>query len=124
MIKKITISLLMMLPILLVSGCEQKTQTKEQNKTITTKAPVQDELIATGDISDGAKLYRDNIQKACNMSGYALARKKSKQEWITIAKNGELAKTIETICPNIKFKNIWTPDIYEYLYKNAFSIKS
>ena len=83
------------------------------------------ELVDLGKESDGAKLYRENLQKDCNMvSGYAIASKKTKKEWEEIAKNGKIADTIKNICPNIKFDNIWTPDIYEYLHKNAPTSKS
>ncbi len=82
-------------------------------------------FVDLGKESDGAKLYRENLQKDCNMiSGYAIASKKTKKEWEEIAKNGKIADTIKNICPNIKFDNIWTPDIYEYLHKNAPTSKS
>jgi len=88
---------------------EQKIQREQMN------------LVQIGEFSDGAKLYRDELQKDCKMSGYTLARKKSKAQWEEIAKNGKLADTIVSLCPNAKFNNIWTPDIYEYLHKNAVS---
>ena len=81
-------------------------------------------MVQIGEFSDGAKLYNDKLRKDCKMSGYTLARKKSKEEWEEIAKKGKLAETITSFCPNVKFNNIWTPDIYEYLHKNAFSSKS
>ena len=84
----------------------------------------QENLVQIGDFSDGAKLYNDKLREDCKMSGYTLARKKSKEEWEEIAKKGKLAETITSFCPNVKFNNIWTPDIYEYLHKNAFSSKS
>ncbi len=78
------------------------------------------ELIEIGKESDGAKIYREKIQKDCNMaSGYTIASKKTKKEWEEIAKNGKLAEAIKSFCPSVKFNNLWTPDIYEYLHKNA-----
>ncbi len=97
-----------------LNGCEQKTQTKSEEIG----------LIAVGEVTSGAKLYRDEMQKACNMSGYTLAKKKTKDEWKEIAQNGKFSYEIKKLCPNIEFKNIWTPDIYEYLHTNASSTKS
>ena len=99
----------------------QKEKEKEKEKAIQKE---QESLVQTGEFSDGAKLYNDKLRKDCKMSGYTLARKKSKEEWEEIAKKGKLAETITSFCPNVKFNNIWTPDIYEYLHKNAFSSKS
>jgi hypothetical protein len=58
------------------------------------------------------------------MSGYDLAQKKTKQEWEEVAKEGKLAETIEALCPEAEFDNMWTPDIYEYLHKNAMESNS
>ena len=99
----------------------QKTiQAKEEEKL----QKEQESLIDIGEFSDGAKLYRDELQQDCKMSGFSLARKKTKSQWEEIAKNGKLAETIATFCPNVKFNNIWTPDIYEFLHKNAVASKS
>ncbi len=84
----------------------------------------QENLVQIGEFSDGAKLYNDELREDCKMSGYSLARKKTKSQWEEIAKNGKLADTITSFCPNAKFNNIWTPDIYEYLHKNAINSKS
>ncbi len=118
MTKNIIISFLVAL-LFFISGCEQKVQTQEQSKT--TQTEVQEELIETGIISDGEIIYRDKMQKVCNMSGYSLARKNTKSQWKKIAENGKLAQTIKTICPGVKFNNNWTPDIYEFLHKNALN---
>ncbi len=111
-----------------LNGCEQKTQTKSEeiNKTteVTEELTETEELIAAGEVTSGAKLYREEMQKACNMSGYTLAKKKTKDEWKEIAQNGKFSYEIKKLCPNIEFKNIWTPDIYEYLHTNASSTKS
>ena len=129
MIKKIIIFISLSMSLFFLSGCEQKEQikTQEQNKTTKTSTTqdIQDPmLVETGIVTAGAKLYQKEMQKACNMSGYALARKMSKEEWKVVAENGKLAEAIKNICPDIKFKNSWTPDIYEYLQKNAMSSKS
>jgi hypothetical protein len=102
--------------VLSTSGCEQV-------RAVFKKAEenVKAELIAPGEESDGAKLYREKMQKGCSMSGYMLARKRTKAEWELIAKEGKLAETIKALCPTVEFKNIWTPDIYEYLHKNALA---
>lgn len=119
-----------------LNGCEQKNQTEEaaakteaevQVKIQKDKEKVQiqeKDLIKTGEFSDGAKIYREKLQKSCSMSGYTLARKRTKEQWEEIAKNGKLSETIKSICPKSEFKNIWTPDIYEYLHKNAMSENS
>lgn len=103
------------------ANSETVTQAKlEQQKA----KKVQEELIQIGEVSDGAKLYNEELRKGCEMSGYSLARKKTKEQWEEIAKNGKFAETIQSICSKVKFNNIWTPDIYEYLYKNAISSTS
>jgi len=120
MTKNIIISFLVMLSFF-INGCEQKTQTNTQDQNKTTQTEVQEDLIETGIISDGAKIFRDEMQKSCNMSGYTLARKNTKSEWKMIAENGEFAKTIKTICPEVEFNDNWTPDIYEFVHKNALN---
>jgi len=91
-----------------------------QNAKIEAKEKAKAELVDVGKESDGAKIYREKIQKNCNMaSGYTIARKKTKQEWEEVAKNGKLAETIKSFCPSVEFNNLWTPDIYEYLHENA-----
>ena len=133
MFLKLTILSFLSLLILSISGCEQvqnvfKKAEKDAQATVAKdreKAAenVKAELIAPGEESDGAKLYREKMQKGCSMSGYMLARKRTKAEWELIAKEGKLAETLKTLCPTVVFKNIWTPDIYEYLYKNALASK-
>jgi hypothetical protein len=117
--------------VLSTSGCEQVRavfkKAEENAKAnvardrIKAEENVKAELIAPGEESDGAKLYREKMQKGCSMSGYMLARKRTKAEWELIAKEGKLAETIKALCPTVEFKNIWTPDIYEYLHKNALA---
>jgi len=121
--KFIILSFLSLL-LLSISGCEQVQNVFKKAEQNTDRAKAEEtvkaELIAPGEESDGAKLYREKIQKDCaNMSGYMLARKRTKAEWEEIAKKGKLAETIQNLCPSVEFKNIWTPDIYEYLHKNA-----
>lgn len=123
MINKFIIFTILNISLLFFIGCEQKVQTPAETN-VEAKTVVQEELIQTGQFSDGAKLYNEELHKDCKMSGYSLARKKSKEEWEDIAKKGKLAETITSICPQVKFNNNWTPDIYEYLYKNAISSKS
>jgi hypothetical protein len=138
MTKKITIFTLSMVGLLALYGCQQKNETPTEEPIAKTEADVQvkiakekekvqieeKDLIKPGKPSDGATLYRDKLQKGCNMSGYALARKKTKEQWEEIAKNGKLAETIEALCPEAEFDNIWTPDIYEYLHQNAMGSSS
>ena len=126
----------LIITLFFLSGCEQKSQTKEPIAKSEADIKIaiakekekiqlaQKDLIKPGESSDGAKLYRDKLQKACNMSGYSLARKKTKEEWEKVAKEGKLAETIEALCPEAEFDNIWTPDIYEYLHKNAMDSNS
>ena len=105
--------------LLFLGGCEQKVQTQTEAKT-----KVQEELIQVGEFSDGAKLYNDELRKDCKMSGFSLARQKTKAQWEDIAKNGKLADIITRLCPEVEFNNLWTPDIYEFLHKNAPTSKS
>ncbi len=119
MIKKIIIIITITMSLFILTGCEQKVQTQTEAKT-----KVQEELIQTGEFSDGAKLYNDELRKDCKMSGFSLARQKTKEQWEEIAKNGKLADTITSLCPKVEFNNLWTPDIYEYLQKNASSSSS
>ena len=95
------------------ASIQAQTEQKVQNE--------QESLVQAGIVSDGEKLYQDELQKDCKMSGFSLARQKTKEQWEEIAKKGKLADTITSICPEVNFNNIWTPDIYEYLYINAAS---
>ncbi len=121
MINKFIIFTFLSISILFLNGCEQKVQTPTETNTKEAKTKIQEEFIEIGQFSDGAKLYNEELRKDCKISGYSLARKKSKEQWEEIAKNGKFAETIKEICPEVTFNNIWTPDIYEYLYKNAIS---
>jgi hypothetical protein len=104
----------MSIALLFINGCEQKASTQKKETIETT-------FIETGEISDGALLYNQVMKKHCKISGYSLARKKTKQEWKTLAQNGKLAVVIKEICPTIEYNHNWTPDIYEFLYNNAIS---
>ncbi len=128
MIRKIILLLTITLSLFLISGCEKKQEIKieDTNKTTQNEIEIKEdapdpELIEKGVVTGGAALYQKEMQKACNMSGYSLARKMSKEEWKEIAENGKFALTIKKFCPDIEFQNNWTPDIYEYLQKNALS---
>ena len=81
--------------VLSINGCEQvqsvfkKAQESANASVAKDRAKAEEtikaELIAPGEESDGAKLYRENIQKDCsNMSGYMLARKRTKAELIEL----------------------------------------
>ncbi len=131
MIWKIILFTTVSLSLFLMSGCEKKTEIKSEdaNKTATNEIQIKEDapnpaLIEKGVVTGGAALYQKEMQKACNMSGYSLARKMSKEEWKVVAENGKLAETIKKFCPDIEFQNNWTPDIYEYLQKNALSKSS
>jgi len=128
MIKKILFFTIFAISLFFLGTYIQKFNTTSQADIESQKEKAiqkeQESLVQIGEFSDGAKLYNDKLRKDCKMSGYTLARKKSKEEWEEIAKKGKLAETITSFCPNLKFNNIWTPDIYEYLHKNAFSSKS
>ena len=119
MINNLIIFTLINISLLFLTGCEQKVKSQTEAKT-----NPQEELIQIGEFSDGAKLYNDELREDCKMSGFSLARQKTKDQWEKIAKNGKLADTITTLCPKVEFNNLWTPDIYEYLYKNAPDSKS
>ncbi len=129
MIKNSIITAIFTLFLFSISGCDTKSteeikpdiDIKEENRTSKVEIETKEELIETGVISDGAKIYKENIEQFCSMSGYELARKNSKDEWKRLAKNGEIAKTIKVICPGVEFDNNWTPDIYEFLHKNALA---
>jgi hypothetical protein len=132
MLKTITLFTLFTTMLFFLNACQQKPKKEEPAKTeadvqvkiAKDKEIVQKEqkdLVNPGEFNDGAKLYRDKMQASCNMSGYMLARKRSKEQWEDIAKTGKLAATIKELCPSVEFKNIWTPDIYEYLHKNAIA---
>jgi hypothetical protein len=128
MIKKIIFFTFFAISLFFISTYIQKFQKSSQasiqaqNKQKIQKE--QESLIQTGEFSDGAKLYNDELREDCKMSGYTLARKKTKTQWEEIAKKGKLADTITSICPEVDFNNLWTPDIYEYLYKNAIASSS
>ena len=128
MIRKIILLTTITLSLFLISGCEKKAEVeaKDTNKTTQNEIQIKEDtpdptLIEKGAVTGGAALYQKEMQKACNMSGYSLARKMSKEEWKMVAENGKFAETIKKFCPDIEFKNNWTPDIYEYLQKNALS---
>lgn len=115
--------------MILFWGCEQRTDVTQQISSDTNTAEAvpkveeapKEELIAIGEVHDGEALYQKNLQPACKMSGYALARKLSKEDWKEIAEKGKFGDTIESFCPELKFENIWTPDLYEYIQKYALS---
>lgn len=125
----ILILTILTLTLLIFSGCEQKSETKTDHKITTEqqaqKIPeVKEEYVATGAFFVGEQLYREEMQAACKISGYSLARKKSKTEWRALAESGKLAEAIQQICPELKYQNLWTPDIYEYLHRYAMPDKS
>ncbi len=88
------------------SGCEQKTEKSEI-------------LIETGGVVEGDILYDSEMKKACKMSGQEFAQKHSKDEWKSFAQKGKIKEVVQKICPNLAFKNDWTPDLYEFVAKNA-----
>ena len=64
------------------ASIQAQTEQKVQNE--------QESLVQTGIVSDGEKLYQDELQKDCKMSGFSLARQKTKEQWEEIAKKGNL----------------------------------
>lgn len=124
--KNILILTISLLSLLIFSGCEQMMNKEKKSMTsqVEKQPEIKEEYVETGVLAVGAQLYKEQMQQACKMSGYTLARKKSKEEWKSIAESGELAKTIEALCPELKYQNIWTPDIYEYLQRYALPEQS
>jgi hypothetical protein len=102
--------------LLFINGCEQKVQNKTE---VAKEDQERAALIETGAVTDGAILYNKELRNHCKISGYSLARKNSKQQWKILAQNGKLAQEIKKICPSINYNHNWTPDLYEFLHKNA-----
>ena len=93
--------------LFLLSGCEQKVEKKPEV------------FVETGGAVEGDILYDEEMKKACQMSGREFAQKHSKDEWKSFAEKGKIGEAAKKICPDLAFKNDWTPDLYEFVAKNA-----
>ncbi len=107
MIKSLYISLVTGASLLVLSGCGQKAEKKSEV------------FVEIGGVAEGDVLYDSEMKKACQMSGKEFAQKYSKDEWKQFAQKGKIGEAIKRICPNLAFKNDWTPDLYEFVSKNA-----
>ncbi len=105
MIKKKFISITIISSLFILSGCEKKEKPEV--------------FIETGGVAEGDILYDEEMKKDCRMSGKEFAQKYSKDEWRSFAQRGKIGEAAKKICPNLAFKNDWTPDLYEFVSKNA-----
>ena len=107
MTKKIFISIITISLLFISSGCEQKEQKKAEI------------FVEMGGAAEGDILYDEEMKKDCKMSGREFAQKYSKDEWKSFAQRGQIGEVVHKICPNLAFKNDWTPDLYEFVSKHA-----
>ncbi len=107
MIKKTIISVTAVSSLLLFNGCGQKSEKKAEV------------FVETGGVVEGDVLYDLEMKKDCQMSGTEFAQQHSRDEWKQLAQTGKIGEATQKICPNLAFKNDWTPDLYEFVAKNA-----
>ncbi|MCD6258258.1 MAG: cytochrome C [Helicobacteraceae bacterium] len=69
---------------------------------------------ATADVAKGQKLFAKKLKSPCGMTGAAMAGKHTQYEWQVIHEDGELAKEIKTICPNVSDADVKDSYIQHY----------
>ena len=70
---------------------------------------------ANANTEKGQKLFVKKLKKSCGISGAAMAGKHTQGEWEEINDDGEIAKEIKNICPNVKDGAI-KPKYIEHYY--------
>ncbi|MEA3499057.1 MAG: cytochrome C [Campylobacterota bacterium] len=76
--------------------------------------------VASADVTKGQKLFSKKLKKACGITGAKMAGKHTQDEWEEIMENGEMAKEIKTICPDVKkVKEKFIPHYFDFFYEYA-----
>lgn len=74
---------------------------------------------ASADVAKGQKLYMKKMKSACGFSGAKFAAKHTQDEWKEIKGAGKFVEEAEKLCPGVKLKEKFVPDIYDFVYEFA-----
>jgi len=74
---------------------------------------------ASADVKKGQKLYMKKMKATCGFSGAKFAAKHTQDEWKAIQGAGKFAEEAEKLCPGVKLKDKYVPDIYDFAYEFA-----
>ncbi|BAF71643.1 hypothetical protein [Sulfurovum sp. NBC37-1] len=74
---------------------------------------------ASADVNKGKKIYMKKMKAACGFSGAKFATKHTQGEWEKINGAGKFAEEAAKICPGLKLKAKYVPDVYDFAHEYA-----
>jgi len=74
---------------------------------------------ASANASKGKKLYQKKMKAACGFTGAKFAAKHTQSEWEQINGAGKFAEEAAKICPGVKLKAKYIPDVYDFAHEFA-----
>ncbi len=74
---------------------------------------------ASADVAKGQKLFMKKMKSSCGFSGAKFAGKHTQDEWKEIQGAGKFAEEAAKLCPGVKLKDKYVPDIYDFAYEYA-----
>jgi len=74
---------------------------------------------ASADAGKGKKLYQKKMKAACGFSGAKFAAKHTQAEWEKINGAGKFAEESAKLCPGVKLKAKYVPDVYDFAHEFA-----
>jgi hypothetical protein len=77
-------------------------------------------VATAGSINKGQSIYGKKIKGQCgDKPATDLTQKYKQKEWEAALKDGTFVEKVKTVCPDVKYKDKWTPHLFEFVYEYA-----
>jgi len=74
---------------------------------------------ASADANKGKKIYMKKMKATCGFSGAKFAAKHTQAEWEAINGAGKFAEEAAKLCPGVKLKAKYVPNVYDFAHEYA-----
>ncbi len=76
--------------------------------------------VANAKIAKGQSIYGKKIKGACgDKPATDLTQKYKQKEWEAILKAGTFEAKVKEVCPDLNYKEKWTPHLFDFVYEYA-----
>ena len=76
--------------------------------------------VNAGTIAKGQSIYGKKIKGQCaDKPATDLTQSLTQKEWQAALKDGTFEAKVKAVCPDVKYKEKWTPSLFEFVHEYA-----